>query len=128
MRSSRNIVVADDNEDSAEMLAEVLRRAGHHVRTAWDSYRATQLLADEPADVVFLDIAMPGRDGYDLARQIKREHEGTRMVIVSGFSGEAHLAKARAIGVDEVLTKPIRIDRIVPLVDRLCPKSSRASA
>lgn len=118
---SRNILVADDHEDSAEMMAEVLRHAGHRVRTAWDSYRALQLMAEEPADLVFLDIAMPGRDGYDLARQLRQEHASARLVIVSGFSSDVHRAKARAIGVDEVLTKPVPLSRLVPLVDRLLP-------
>lgn len=111
--------MVDDHEDSAEMVAEVLRRGGHRVRTAWDSFRAIQLLKDEPAALTFLDIAMPGRDGYDLARQLKQDYADMKLVALTGFGGEEHRAKARAIGIDELLTKPVSLDRLLPLVDRL---------
>ncbi len=114
-----NILIVDDHEDSAEMMAELLRREGHRVRTAWDAFRALQLLEDEPATVVLLDIAMPGMDGYGLAREIKEKYGQSKLIAISGFTGEQHRERALKSGIDETLTKPVKVERLLPVLDRL---------
>lgn len=67
------VLVADDNEDSANTLALLLEMSGYEVRTAYDGEAAVHLAERWPPDAAILDIRMPGRDGYEVARAMRME-------------------------------------------------------
>ena len=66
---SRLVLLADDNRDSADVMAELLRMAGHVVHTANDGLQAADLALRLQPDVLVLDIGMPGLNGYEVARR-----------------------------------------------------------
>jgi len=66
------ILVVDDNVDTAESLAEALRLAGHRVDTAHDGPAALEASTAFAPEIVLLDIGLPGMDGYEVARQLRR--------------------------------------------------------
>jgi len=74
--SGRRILVVDDNEDSAESLARYLRMNGNTVETAHDGPDAVRIAETFQADVILLDIGMPGLDGYGVARKIREQPWG----------------------------------------------------
>ena len=103
------IVVIEDHQDTAELMHEILRDAGHDVRVAFsgsDGIDAARTLA---AEVVLCDVGLPDIDGYEVARRLRadRATAGARLVALTGFDGEEELRKARDAGFDRHIVKPI---------------------
>jgi PAS domain S-box-containing protein len=106
---SLRVLITDDNIDSAESLAVLLRLSGHQVRTAHDGSEALKVAAAFRPQVAFLDIGLPrGMDGYELARQLRRTDclEGILLVAMTGFGTPDDVERARAAGFDHHLVKP----------------------
>ena len=105
---SRRILVADDDLDGAETLAIVLRVAGHDVQIAHDGPSTLRIAADFQPDVVFLDVGMPGMDGFETARQLRQRVELDKAVLVAltGYGREEDRARAAQAGFDHFLVKP----------------------
>lgn len=104
----RNILVVDDNRDSADSLAAILSLVGHEVRMAYGGRDAIARAMERPADVVFIDLAMPRVTGLDLLREL-RDLPGmasAKLVCLTGFGDEIHRARAQAYGCDAYLVKP----------------------
>jgi PAS domain S-box-containing protein len=104
----RRVLVADDNHDAADSLAMLLGAMSHDVRVAYDGRAALALLRDFQPDVALLDIGMPGLNGYEIARQVRRQASmaGTRLVALTGWGQVDDKARAAAAGFDLHLTKP----------------------
>ena len=116
---SLRILVADDNPDAANSLCEILRMLGHEAREAHDGDRALEVATAFAPQIAFLDIGMPGKDGYQVARAIRAEPALTGMVIVAltGWGNAGDHARARDAGFDEHLTKPAEFASIQRLLD-----------
>ncbi len=105
---SRRVLVTDDNVDGAETLAIVLRLVGHDVRVAHSGPDAVEIAAAFRPEVIFLDIGMPGMDGFETARRLRELGgiEQTVLVAVTGYGQESDRQRAREAGFDEFLVKP----------------------
>jgi len=114
------ILVADDNADSATLLAWSLRQSGHDVRTALDGVAAVQAAASFHPRLAILDIGMPRLNGYEAARQI-RSQAGSDVVLVAmtGLGQEEDKRRAMEAGFDHHLTKPVDLPTIEKLVAQL---------
>jgi CheY-like chemotaxis protein/anti-sigma regulatory factor (Ser/Thr protein kinase) len=121
--SGKRVLVVDDNRDGAELLEEVFRALGHTTRLAYDGEGALELAHEFRPEIAFLDIGLPVMDGYQLARRMRAAPglEDVRLVAVTGFGQEADRGRARAAGFDEHLVKPVEIDELRLLLDRLLP-------
>lgn len=103
------------------------RTEGHAVRVCHDGLAAMQLATQRPPDVAFLDIGMPGLDGYALARRLRGEpaSRGVTLVAVTGWGQEADRARVREAGFDDHWVKPIDVAQaLVMLRDVAARKSS----
>ncbi len=102
------ILVADDNVDAADTLAQLLRAKGHDVRVAHDGRAAVDIAADFRPELAFLDIGMPGMDGYQVARTLRASAAtgGARLVALTGWGAAEDRARSRAAGFDDHLLKP----------------------
>ncbi|HEX4614140.1 MAG TPA: PAS domain S-box protein [Urbifossiella sp.] len=85
-RSGNRLLVVDDNQDAADSLAMLLRLQGHEVRVAYSGMAALEMTKTYTPDVVFMDIGMPGMDGYEAARRI-REQPGLGKVVLAALTG-----------------------------------------
>ena len=105
----RRILIVDDNPDAAYTLQAVLELAQHDVRVALDAEEALRLGEAFRPQVVLLDIGLPGMDGYEVARHLRRSAVTSRALIiaVSGYGSEADRRRAREAGFDHHLTKPL---------------------
>ena len=117
------ILVVDDNLDAATTLARILRLSGHEVEIVQDG--AAALLAARrlrPA-FIFLDIGLPGMDGFQVAESLKREPglERARVIVVTGSASEEDRDRLRDAGVDYYLVKPVDVDLVVSLVGGKLP-------
>jgi signal transduction histidine kinase/DNA-binding response OmpR family regulator len=119
--SGLRVLVVDDNEDAALMLADALTQAGHETAVAHDGPAALQIGARFQPHVALLDIGLPVMDGFELARQIRSSAEmvNTRLVAVTGYGQEHDRQRTRAAGFDAHLIKPVDLDDVTELIVKL---------
>src|SRR5207237_2538913 len=98
----RLILIVDDNGDAAEMLAVLLRLEGHAVRTAYDGPAALDAVRAQPPDVVLCDIGMPGMDGLEVVRCLRKDFglKQALLVAVTGYGQEDDRRHSRQAGFD----------------------------
>jgi PAS domain S-box-containing protein len=103
------ILVVDDNVDAAQSLGLILSRLGHDVRVLHDGLQAVEAGRSVMPDVVFVDITMPGMDGFEVVRRLRNVPAltKTRFVALSGHSQQTFRERARTAGFDEYCVKPI---------------------
>jgi signal transduction histidine kinase/CheY-like chemotaxis protein len=106
---TRRILVVDDNRDAAESLAALLRLKAQKVEVAHDGPAALEAVKHFEPEIVFLDIGMPGMDGYEVARHLRGRSDlrGVTLVALTGFGQEEDRARSRAAGFDHHVVKPI---------------------
>jgi PAS domain S-box-containing protein len=120
LQQSRRIVVADDNVDSATVLADLLRIAGHNVRTVHDGAAAVDAVLSEEPDLAVLDIGMPKLNGYDVAKRIRAsESKRTVLIAITGWGQEEDKRRSAAAGFDHHLTKPVDIATLDKIIAEL---------
>jgi two-component system CheB/CheR fusion protein len=102
-------LVVDDNRDAADMMAALLSSAGHEARVVYDGTAALDVLASHQSDIALIDLAMPGIDGYELARRIRQNPRLERVCLVAltGFGQPQARELSMAAGFDYHLVKPI---------------------
>jgi signal transduction histidine kinase len=110
----RRILVVDDNRDAADTLALSLQMLGHEVRTFYDPARALELAQGYAPDLIFMDVGMPGMNGYDLAAHLRRQawSEDTLMVALTGWGQDEDRRRSSAAGFDHHLVKPAEFSEI----------------
>ena len=108
------VLVVDDNQDSADTLAILLRRAGHDVRACYGGQEALQFASTFHPDVILLDIGLPEIDGYEVARRFRQDPQfaAVRLIAITGYGQEADRQKSFEAGFNEHLVKPIDPQRI----------------
>ena len=107
------VLIVDDNQDAAESLAILLRLAGCDVRTAHDGLEAVGAAAVFRPDVAILDLGLPGLNGYEVARRIRKEQgTGVRLIAVTGWGQDEDRRRTAAAGFDHHLTKPVELDEL----------------
>jgi DNA-binding response OmpR family regulator len=118
------VLVVDDAVDVATWLADELDLLGIEARVAHDASMALQQLESFDADVMLVDIALPGTSGWQLARQIRQVHATRpRLIAISAMCQDAHVQQSKLLGFEEHLVKPIKLDDLKRL---LLPAEVRA--
>jgi len=114
------VLVVEDNPEVAQIMARLLRRAGHEVEVALDGETAVPAARANPPDVVLLDLRLPGMDGWEVARQVQGQPAAKRplLVAVSGHVDAEDLRRSREAGIDLHLLKPVSPDRLNRLLSR----------
>jgi CheY-like chemotaxis protein len=107
------ILVVEDDPESLQMMGALLAVWGHETTLVPAGPPALEAVAREMPDIVLLDLGLPGMDGYQVAREIRRTpHGGDTVFIaaVTAYRGDDHERRAREAGFDRYLTKPVDID------------------
>ena len=122
------VLMADDEQDTLELMSKKIRMEGYEVITATDGLQAWDLIVSESPDIILLDLTMPGMDGFAVLKKL-REHPPSEkwqpVIIVSGLNELADMQKGFSLEADHYLTKPCRIDEIlkaIRLMIRLIPQ------
>lgn len=113
------VLVVDDEESLRLTLAANLELEGFEVIEAQDARSALSVLSGQTVDLVLSDVRMPGMDGVDLYREIRRSHPLLPVVLMTGFAVEDRIQGAVAQGVFAVLTKPFPVERVAPRLTRV---------
>ena len=108
--SASRILIIEDNADSREMLRSLLELDGFSVEEAEDGCRGIEALEGGRFDTALVDIGLPGMDGYQVARTIRRDprHSEVRLVALTGYGRSADRQAAHEAGFDEHLVKPLK--------------------
>jgi len=117
----RRVLVVDDHRDSADTLAILLTIMGHDVRTAYDGQEAIELAAQYRPEVVLLDIGLPAKSGYDVARELRNAHDRSQLILiaVSGYGQDDDRRRGREAGFDHHLVKPVRPEELKAIIGSL---------
>jgi CheY-like chemotaxis protein len=107
----RNVLVVDDNADAAKTLAALLTRLGHKVEIAYDGLLAIAVARRMRPDVIFLDIALPGLDGFEVAKEIRSDSsfDKTLIVAITGLATDEDRRRSHEAGIDVYLVKPVDV-------------------
>jgi CheY-like chemotaxis protein len=116
----RRVLIADDNRDAAESLAMLLQMEGHEVTVVHDGREAVTAFEKMRPDAALLDIGMPGLNGYEIARIIRRAPHGrdVTLVAVTGWGQDNDKAQATEAGFNHHFTKPVEPDAITALLSQ----------
>jgi CheY-like chemotaxis protein len=129
-KGSRRMLVVDDNMDSAESMAVLLRLNGHEVRLAYDGQTALEEAHAFQPEVMFLDIDLPKMDGYEVARRLRMEPQKSWMkditlVAMTGYGQEEDRHRTREAGFQLHMVKPVDFNKIEELLSSLPDNRSR---
>jgi CheY-like chemotaxis protein len=124
------VLVVDDNQDAADSLCALLRAWGYDFRVAYDGKAGFAAALDYRPDCLLLDIAMPGLDGYALAKQVRQTPDvaGAKLVALTAFSDETHARRAQEAGFDYHLVKPAdptEVERLLQMLDEVYRLANR---
>lgn len=113
------VLIADDEPDSAEMMALILGWTGYDVTRAYDGVQALELARSQKPDVLILDVRMPKLYGSDVVRRIKADPELADKITILFSSADEDEVRWREAGADAFLQKPIDIRRLPEFVGDL---------
>jgi two-component system response regulator RegA len=108
-----DLLLVDDDETFATVLARALDKRGFAVRVAHSVPEAQRLIADDSPEYAVVDLRMPGPSGLDLVRALKENDPGTRIVVLTGYASIATAVEAVKLGATHYLAKPAEADEIV---------------
>jgi signal transduction histidine kinase/ActR/RegA family two-component response regulator len=125
-RSGTRVLVVDDNEDAAMLLADALSRKGFETRIAADAKEAVEVVDSFQPQAAILDIGLPVVDGYELARELRARPDGDRLYLIAltGYGQAMDRERALAAGFDQHLVKPVDVATIRRLLDAARSRTS----
>ncbi len=108
MNHLSNILVVDDMKENLELLQLLLKPKGYTVQTAETGEKALQLIADDPPDVILLDLVMPGMNGFEVCERVKQARETRHIPVIMITGVIEHEANVRALeaGADDFVVRP----------------------
>jgi two-component system CheB/CheR fusion protein len=123
------VLVVDDNRDAGDTLAMLVESMGHEVRLAGDGLQAIRVCVEWGPQAVFLDIGLPGMDGYEVARELRArlpKEAMPRLIAVTGYGQDRDREKTRAAGFDDHLVKPADFTVIASILNSVAADAAGA--
>jgi len=120
---NERVLTVDDCRTMREMVAMTLRNAGFHVMQADDGVNALKVLEDNEVDIIITDLNMPDMDGLQLVKALraKPEFKGTPILFLTTRNTDADKQQGQAAGATGWITKPFGPQRLLQVVNRVCP-------
>ena len=119
--SPLRVLVADDNQDAADTLAQLLTAWGHETRVAYDGLTALEATRQFHPDVALVDLGLPGMDGYQVALRL-REQAGDRhpvLIAVTGYDWKGASRRSEEYGFNYHWVKPVNLEQMQKLLGQL---------
>jgi len=118
MPARGRIVVVDDEVNAASALTTLLREDGYDVDSANDAREGLKLLDKEPCDIVLTDLRMPGMDGLEFLKQLKKAHPLTMVIVMTAYGTVKTAVQAMKLGAEDYLSKPIDVEELEVIVQK----------
>ena len=115
-----SILVVDDNEDNAHIIRDYLEARGYPISVAYNGDKALELFEKEKPSLVLLDVMMPGRDGWQVCREMKDSEagRGVRVIMVTALQDWTDKRQAIETGADDFVEKPFELAKLAMVVER----------
>ena len=107
------LLLVDDEEEFVKALAERLKMRDLRSDTVLDGEEALSFVEDQEPDVMILDLKMPGIDGMEVLRQVRKAYPNIQVIILTGHGTEKHEEEAKRLGAFDYLEKPVNLDVLV---------------
>lgn len=122
--SSARILVVDDDPEIVTMLTTRLIKRGYQVSSASDGHRALELAKSERPDLVLLDVMMPGKSGWEVARALKQDPttQGIKIVMVTAIGEQVNEITSPLYGADAHIDKPFEFEKLERVISGLVSK------
>src|SRR5215475_14384023 len=116
-----SILVVDDDPETVTMLTTRLGHRGYKVSSAGDGHRALELARREKPDLVLLDVMMPGKSGWEVARALKQDPvtQGSKIVMVTAIGEKTNEITAPIYGADAHVDKPFEFEQLERVITEL---------
>ena len=121
--ASTHVLIVEDDDVARTKLAGYLETAGHRVSEAVDGLELRRIMADDPVDLVLLDINLPGEDGLDLTRFIRASYD-VGVILVTGRTDDVDRIVGLEIGADDYVTKPFNPRELLARVKTLLRRTT----
>jgi len=115
-RQSEKVLIVDDEENMRRTLADILTDEGYRVSTAATGEEAIKLCSKRSHEIILMDVRMPGIDGVETFRQIRRHQEGVKVILMSAYSVDDLKAIALDEGAIAFLSKPLDLEQVINLI------------
>ena len=112
----KHILLVDDDETIIAPFQLILQNAGYQVDTALTGQQALEKTVKADYELAILDIKLPDIRGIEVAREIRKQHDDIRLIIITGYSEMADSIETIDVGIDEILLKPIEPDELLRAV------------
>ena len=112
------VLLVDDEEDFVKSLSERIKMRDLDSDVALNGEEALKLVDDEVPDVMVLDLKMPGIDGMEVLRRVKKAYPKVQVIMLTGHGSEKDEKEARRLGAYEYLEKPTSIDTLIKHIKR----------
>ena len=118
---TKSVLVVDDDPEIVTMLSTRLGKRGYKVTTASDGVRALEMAKEDKPDVVLLDVMMPGKSGWEVARALKQDPEtqNVKIVMVSAIGEKTNEITAPIYGADAHVDKPFEFEHLEKVISKL---------
>ncbi|MDQ4055053.1 MAG: response regulator transcription factor [Actinomycetota bacterium] len=118
------VLVVDDDQTVREVVVSYLKAAGHSVAEAADGASALDALKERPADLIVLDLMMPGVDGLEVCRRLRQEDNDVPVIMLTALGTEQDRVVGLEIGADDYVTKPFSPRELVLRVDSILRRTA----
>lgn len=124
MGNELTVLIIDDNMEMAANLQEILEDEGARVEIAKDGYEALDKLGADGFELVITDIRMPGMNGVEVLKAVHERWPRLPVIVMTAYSADAILEEAYTAGALDVLSKPVNIEHVIGLVERISAPSA----
>lgn len=123
--NENRILVVDDEKQIRDMYSQLFARAGYEVTTAESAEEALEIIKKEPYWVLFLDLNLPGMNGVDRCREIRRQYPLAISHAVTGYASLFELSDCREAGFEDYFTKPASLSDLLEAAGHAFKKLAR---
>ena len=110
------VLLVDDEQEFVETLADRLKMRDLEATTARNGEEALSVVKREEPDVILLDLKMPGIDGIEVLRRVKKAYPNVQVIMLTGHGSEKDEEAARSLGAFDYIQKPVDLDALVPRI------------
>lgn len=121
-----NVLIIDDDQTTRALIGIALEENGHHATYAHDGEEGVEMIRTQPYDVVFMDLALPDKNGLVAMQEIMEEFPSTKIIAISGADA-AMMARAMDYGAAMTLEKPLQPKQVQDAVEDLLKGGGRLS-
>lgn len=125
MFKERKILIVDDEEGIRKLLTRGLARLGCSVQSAASAEEGLEVMQRSPAEILFLDLHLPGMSGVDLCREIRRRWPWSIPIAFTGYASVFQLVECREAGFDDYFVKPVDLKELLDAAEYSCRKFER---